>query len=60
MYIRQATILGYIKLKLVRNCGVFDTAYPTSKLRRGRVQGEGQLCPTLTACEPTVVKIELI
>jgi hypothetical protein len=34
--IRQATKKGYIE---VPEGGVFDSAYPTSKLRRGRVQG---------------------
>lgn len=28
--------------------GVADFSYPTSKLRRGRVQGGGQICPTIT------------
>lgn len=34
--IRQATKKGYIEMI---NGGVCDMAYPTSKLRRGRVQG---------------------
>ena len=29
--------------------GVFDGTYPTSKTRRGRVQGGGYICPTITA-----------
>lgn len=38
LYIRvkQATKQGWINCK---NGGVFDTSYPTSTLRRGRVQG---------------------
>lgn len=27
---------------------VADLSFPTSKLRRGRVQGNGQICPTIT------------
>lgn len=47
--IPQATKLGWIE---VRPGGVFDWSYPTSKLRRGRVQGEyGDICPTVT-CNP--------
>ena len=44
--IRQATKQGYIEIK---PGGIFDASYPDSKTRRGRVQGEGKLCPTLTA-----------
>lgn len=44
--VRQATKLGYIEVKLG---GVADLSFPTSKLRRGRVQGSGQICPTLMA-----------
>ena len=47
--IPQATKTGWIE---VRQGGVFDWSYPTSKLRRGRVQGEyGDICPTIT-CNP--------
>lgn len=47
--IPQATKLGWIE---VRSGGGFDWSYPTSKLRRGRVQGEyGDICPTIT-CNP--------
>ena len=47
--IPQATKLGWIE---VRSGGVFDWSYPTSKLRRGRVQGEyGDISPTIT-CNP--------
>lgn len=28
--------------------GVFDATYPNSKTRRGRVQDDGLVCPTLT------------
>lgn len=44
--IRQATKQGYIDIK---PGSIFDASYPDSKTRRGRVQGEGKLCPTLTA-----------
>ena len=44
--VRQATGEGSIP---VRVGGVFDMSFPTSKTRRGRVQGYGMICPTLTA-----------
>lgn len=44
--IKQATKLGYIEMD---PCGICDLSYPTSKTRRGRVQGGGKICPTLTA-----------
>lgn len=43
--IRQATENGTIPCKLG---GIADLNYPESKTRRGRVQGDGELCPTLT------------
>lgn len=43
--IHQATKTGYIFCPVK---GLFDSSYPKSKLRRGRVQGGGQICPTLT------------
>ena len=46
IHVPQATRKGYIE---VRPVGVFDYAYPNSKLRRGRVQGGGKVCPALTA-----------
>jgi DNA (cytosine-5)-methyltransferase 1 len=39
--IRQATQKGYIECEIG---GVADFSYPTSKLRRGRVQGGGHVC----------------
>ena len=45
VYIRQATKQGYIECCVP---GVADFAYPTSKLRRGRVQKGGTVCPTIT------------
>ena len=53
--IKQATTEGYIECKLG---GVADLSYPTSKTRRGRVQDNGDVCPTLTATETGVCRIE--
>ena len=47
----QATKTGYIFCPVG---GVFDMSYPNSKLRRGRVQGNGQISPTLT-CSPDML-----
>ena len=38
--------------------GCFDWSFPTSKLRRGRVQGHGDICPTLMAGEPEIYVFE--
>ena len=43
--IPQATKKGYIECPAG---GCFDMSYPTSGLRRGRVQGEGDIAPTIT------------
>ena len=43
--IQQATKEGAIPCEVG---GVADLSYPDSKTRRGRVQGNGQICPTLT------------
>ena len=53
--IKQATKEGYIECKLG---GVADLSYPTSKTRRGRVQDNGDTCPTLTATETGICRIE--
>jgi site-specific DNA-cytosine methylase len=53
--ISQATIKGYINCMLG---GIADISYPKSKTRRGRVQGGGSLCPTLTATQQGLVVIE--
>lgn len=52
--IRQATSEGYIDMV---NGGVCDLSYPESKLRRGRVQGGGMICPTLMASDSAIVRI---
>ena len=44
--IKQATSKGYAECEIG---GVADFLYPTSKLRRGRVQGGGNISPTITA-----------
>lgn len=49
--IHQSTKQAYIYCPIG---GIFNMAYPNSKLRRGRVQGGGMLCPTIT-CSPTTL-----
>lgn len=44
--IRNATKKGYVEVPVG---GVFDGSYFGSKTRRGRVQGNGDICPTITA-----------
>lgn len=44
--IRQATKKGYIEVPVG---GIFDGTYTTSLTRRGRVQGGGEISPTITA-----------
>ena len=53
--IRQATKKGYIECEFG---DVADLSYPESKTRRGRVQENGQICPTITATETGVCRIE--
>lgn len=53
--IRQATKKGYIECEFG---GVADLSYPESKTRIGRVQENGQICPTITATETGVCRIE--
>lgn len=53
--IKQATKQGYIECKAG---GVADFSYPESKLRRGRVQGGGDVSPTLTSSNLGVCKVE--
>lgn len=43
--IRQCVKQGYIEMD---SGGLADLSYPASKLRRGRVQEEGYICPTIT------------
>ena len=53
--IRQAVKGGYIKCEIN---GVADFLYPTSTKRRGRVQKDGQICPTITSENTGVCKVE--
>lgn len=53
--IKQATKQGYIECELG---SVADLSYPDSKTRRGRVQDNGNTCPTITATETGVCRIE--
>ena len=57
IWIKQATKDGWIKMK---SGGVCDVSYPTSKLRRGRVQGGGNVSPTLTCSSGAIVKIDVM
>lgn len=53
--IKQATKQGYIECKAG---GVADFSYPESKFRRSRVQGGGDVSPTLTSSNLGVCKVE--
>lgn len=53
--IKQTTKKGYIECEIG---GVVDLFYPDSKTRRGRVQDNGNTCPTITATEIGICKIE--
>ena len=55
--IRQATKDGSIECEIG---GCFDASYPNIKTRRGRVQDKGNTCPTLTAQNQEVVRIEKV
>lgn len=46
--IRQATRQGWIPIYYKDLPCVADLSYPTSKLRRGRVQEDGGVTPTIT------------
>ena len=53
--IPQATKQGYIELTTP---GVADLTYPNSKTRRGRVQDNGKIVPTLTAARQDLCYFE--
>ena len=53
--IKQATSQGYIECEVG---GVADLSFPDSKTRRGRVQENGQVSPTLMAGEQDICRIE--
>lgn len=46
MHLRVNSSVGFME---VPNMSVVDSGYPNSKLRRGRLQGNGCIAPTLTA-----------
>lgn len=53
--IPQATKQGYIECNVP---GVADLSFPDSKTRRGRVQENGEICPTLMAGQQDICYIE--
>lgn len=53
--IKQATKDGYIECDVG---GVFDASYPNSATRRGRVQDNGNTCPTITAQNQELCHLE--
>src|SRR5574344_2131058 len=53
--IPQATKQGYIECNVP---GVADLSFPDSKTRRGRVQENGEVCPTLTAGNQDICYID--
>ena len=53
----QATKQGFIFCPVG---GVFDSSYPKSKLRRGRVQADGMVCPTLTTSPDNIWLVDEI
>lgn len=55
--IKQATKQGFIECAVG---GGADLSYPSSKTRRGRVQEDGWICPTITATETGICRIERI
>lgn len=55
--IKQATKDGYIKCEVG---GCFDASYPDSETRRGMVQNNGNVCPTLTAQNQEICRIEKV
>ena len=55
--IKQATKDGYIECQVG---GIADLSFPDSNTRRGRVQENGQVSPTLMACESDICRIEKV
>jgi hypothetical protein len=53
--IPQATSQGYVE---VGDRQAFDGSYMKSKTRRGRVQGGGDICPTLMAKQQDIYVVE--
>lgn len=48
LLVRQATTSGYI---MCQSDGVFDSAYPSSKIRRARVKDDGKIGGAVMAGE---------
>lgn len=55
--IKQATKSGSIECEVG---GCFDASYPESQTRRGRVQVNGNTCPTITAQNQEIVRNEKV
>lgn len=55
--IPQATKSGYLEVDVG---GIFDYSYPTSKHRRGRVQGGGRICPAIMHGDSLILYYESI
>lgn len=55
--IKQPTKQGYIECSVP---GIFDASYPSSKNRRGRVQGGGKIVPALCAGQSLLVYIDVV
>lgn len=55
--IKQATKSGSIECEVG---GCFDASYPEIQARRGRVQDNGNTCPTLTAQNQEIVRVEKV
>ena len=55
--IKQATKDGYIECEVG---GIADLSFPDSETRRGRVQENGQVSPTLMAGESDICRIEKV
>lgn len=53
--VKENTTKGYSECKID---GVCDLSYPDSKTRRGRVQDNGDTCPTITAESNGLCKVE--
>ena len=53
--IKQATKDGYVECNVG---GVFDASYPNSATRRGRVQENGNICPTIMAQNQDLCHLE--
>lgn len=53
--VKQATKKGYVECE---PGGVADLSYPSSKLRRGRVQDGGKTCPALTTKADAICRLE--